>query len=381
MKTMSAGLKAHFASETTTITTCIAMVLNWRDIPVTSISQANPAVVTTTYDHALVDGQFIAFTDVVGMTEVNEDAHTQPWKFYVVTVLTDTTFELNGIDSTGFTAYTSGGIIHEILAFTDLNEDLTLDGIDYSATSSFSNSSIQSEGSMAVDNLELEGVISNLANDISAENIIAGRFDMAELRMFQVNYEDLSMGRVWLRRGWVGGVKVEDNKYIFEFRGMMDMLQQQTLELYTPDCRFDLGDSRCKFLMTGNTASPVTPATGTGSITSITDNRVFHDTTRTEGDNFFQFGELIFTSGSNTGLSKEVKVYTFVSSEIEVIIAFPFNIEVGDEYIIKTGCDKTFLACKNKFNNVLNFGGFPYLPGEDRLLEVTVPKQPSINPT
>lgn len=378
MKTISAALKAHYAQETTTITTCIAMILNWRDIPITSVTQANPAVVTTSYDHALVTGQFIAISDVVGMVELNEDPHTQPWSFFKVTKLTDTTFELDGVDSTAYTAYASAGVIHEVLAFTDLNEGVDLDGITYGYKSSFSGSNIESEGNMAVDNLELEGIISNLANDISEENILAGRFDLAELRLFQVNYEDVSMGRVWLRRGWVGGLAVEDNKYTAEFRGMMDMLQQQTLEIYSPDCRFDLGDGRCMFDLTGNTATPVTAATVTGSVTSLTNNRVFQDTTRTEGDNYFQFGEVIFTKGSNTGLSREVKEYTFISSELEVIIAFPFNIEVGDEYIVIAGCDKTFLSCKDKFNNLINFGGFPYVPGEDKLLEITIPQTPRV---
>ena len=29
------------------------------------------------------------------------------------------------------------------------------------------------------------------------------------------------------------------------------------------------------------------------------------------------------------------------------------------------GCDKTFATCKAKFDNALNFRGFPHLPGND----------------
>jgi len=71
-------------------------------IDVTGITQADPAVVTTDGAHGLEAGDRVQLEDVVGMTEVNDNT-------YVVASPTSTTFELAGVDSTGFTAYTSGG--------------------------------------------------------------------------------------------------------------------------------------------------------------------------------------------------------------------------------------------------------------------------------
>ena len=68
---------------------------------ITGITQANPAVVTATA-HGFVTGNLISINSVVGMTEVNGRSFT-------ITVLDADTFELNGEDSTGHTAYTSGG--------------------------------------------------------------------------------------------------------------------------------------------------------------------------------------------------------------------------------------------------------------------------------
>jgi hypothetical protein len=70
---------------------------------ITGISQANPAVVTATA-HGLVNGQQIVISGVVGMTQVNTCVHT-------VANVTANTFELSGVNSTGYTAYTSGGTI------------------------------------------------------------------------------------------------------------------------------------------------------------------------------------------------------------------------------------------------------------------------------
>lgn len=69
---------------------------------VTGITQANPAVVTTSAAHGFSTGNTIGMAGVVGMTEVNG-------RNFVITELTLTTFELNGEDSTAHTAYTSDG--------------------------------------------------------------------------------------------------------------------------------------------------------------------------------------------------------------------------------------------------------------------------------
>lgn len=70
---------------------------------ITGITQANPAVVTAVA-HPFADGQLVYIVDVGGMTEVNDLAFT------VANSTTDT-FELQGIDSTGYTAYTTGGYV------------------------------------------------------------------------------------------------------------------------------------------------------------------------------------------------------------------------------------------------------------------------------
>lgn len=71
-------------------------------IDITGITAANPAVVTAAA-HGFLTGDHVHIYDVVGMTEVNRD---EP---YHVTKVLDTTFQLTGINSTNWTAYTSGG--------------------------------------------------------------------------------------------------------------------------------------------------------------------------------------------------------------------------------------------------------------------------------
>ena len=76
---------------------------------ISAISQANPAVVTTTTEHGFTSGNAVTITDVKGMTEVNGNE-------YFMNILSTTTFALyqnsglsTSINSTGFTLYITGG--------------------------------------------------------------------------------------------------------------------------------------------------------------------------------------------------------------------------------------------------------------------------------
>ena len=85
------------------------------DKTISGITQANPAVVTAT-SHGYSNGDEVLITGVVGMTEVNS-------KRFLVSNKTTNTFELqdkDGVDinSTAFTAYSSGGVANKVFELT-----------------------------------------------------------------------------------------------------------------------------------------------------------------------------------------------------------------------------------------------------------------------
>ncbi len=73
-----------------------------RKIAISAITQSAEAVVTTSVQHGFTNGEQVSFSGISGMVELND---TQAF----ITVISSTTFSLNGVDSTGFTAYTTGG--------------------------------------------------------------------------------------------------------------------------------------------------------------------------------------------------------------------------------------------------------------------------------
>jgi hypothetical protein len=72
-------------------------------LQITDITQANPGVVTTDLLHQFQTGQVIYITGVEGMTLVNNS-------YFTITVIDEYRFSL-GINTTGYSAYTGGGVV------------------------------------------------------------------------------------------------------------------------------------------------------------------------------------------------------------------------------------------------------------------------------
>lgn len=76
---------------------------------ITAISNATEAVITTAGAHGRANGESIVISGVVGMTLEG---------VFTITVLTPTSFRLNGTDSTALGAYVSGGVVRTTSAIT-----------------------------------------------------------------------------------------------------------------------------------------------------------------------------------------------------------------------------------------------------------------------
>lgn len=88
---------------------------------ITGATQANPCVITATA-HPFVNGDLVKISGVVGMTQLNGNVYT-------VAGAATNTFQLSGINSTGYTAYSSGGTAKLVrTVYVDPLSDAILDG-------------------------------------------------------------------------------------------------------------------------------------------------------------------------------------------------------------------------------------------------------------
>jgi uncharacterized phage protein (TIGR02218 family) len=106
--------------------------------------------------------------------------------------------------------------------------------------------------------------------------------------------------------------------------------------------------------------------TYSGTVTSVNPAGEF-TTNLTQADGFFDYGLVTFSTGLNAaGLAYEIKDYS--SKEFTLFLPPAFPVAVGDKFKAVAGCDGNFSTCKNRFNNVVNFRGEPYVPGTDYLM-------------
>jgi len=243
-----------------------------------------------------------------------------------------------------------------VFGFTDHDQDVTFSGVTYLAATGHNPSSIKTTSQLSVDNLEVQSMLSS--STITEPDIHAGLWDFAEVLIQLVNYEDLTMGSMILRQGWLGNIKTGRYNFIAELRGMMQPLQQTIGRVYTPSCDAALGDARCGVILANFTVS--------GNVTAVSSSRVFTDSARAEADGYFEGGLVTWTGGANDGYRMEVK--TFANGVVTMQQPMPNTIVVGDTYNMSAGCDKLRATCIAKFNNIVNFRGFPDLPGRDAMI-------------
>lgn len=134
-----------------------------------------------------------------------------------------------------------------VQTFTEHDQPIFIDLADgdglltYAASSGYSRTAISSSATFAVDNMDVEGFLDPSA--FTVEDIEAGRYDFAEVRIFMVNWADPSMGIIRFRRGYLGDISENEAGFVAELRGLLERYNSiEVAGLYAPTCRADLGD-------------------------------------------------------------------------------------------------------------------------------------------
>ncbi|MEL7150251.1 MAG: DUF2163 domain-containing protein [Pseudomonadota bacterium] len=258
-----------------------------------------------------------------------------------------------------------------VLGFTDHDRALQFDGIEFAASSGLTARSLEQTTGLAVDNTEAIGALSHAS--IREEDVRAGLFDGAHVRSWLVNWGDVEQ-RQLVFRGSLGEVERQGTQFRAELRGLAEAINQPQGKVYQRPCAAVLGDDACRF----DTAAPgysieVTVA----DVPSATELLVPSQSGVAE--DWFLRGRLTVLSGSSAGQVGLVKRdrETHAGRLIELWEVFPGGVQTGDDVRIEAGCDKRVVTCRGKFDNLLNFRGFPSIPGEDWL--VSYPVQDGVN--
>lgn len=248
-----------------------------------------------------------------------------------------------------------------VLGFTDHDTALSFDGVSYLPNTGMTPGMIQRSSDLAVDNTEIVGALADDA--ISEEDLRIGRYDGAEVTSWLVNWRDVEQRMVRFR-GTFGEVQFAGGEFRVELRGLTEPLNYQKGRVYQASCFAHLGDKHCKVDLTDPAISTVTNIVGIGR-----EGRYLVPVLESFSSGFFNFGTAEILSGPAAGLISTIRQDNGVdgSRTIDLMIDFMLTPQVGDLVRLTAGCDKSGQTCREKFDNFLNFRGFPHIPGADWL--------------
>jgi uncharacterized phage protein (TIGR02218 family) len=200
----------------------------------------------------------------------------------------------------------------------------------------------------------LQGWVS--ATGITEQQIRAGLFDYATVKIYRVNYMDLSQGHEVMASGTAGETRFSANGWRTEFRSLTQQLKQPISNLYSLTCRAQYGDARCgkAFVWVSGTVT---------SVDGTEPDRIFTDTALTQPDDHFNLGVVEWLTGDNAGAQMEVDSHASDVLTLSLPLAYP--VSVGDTFRVRQDCDKTFAMCRDTHANAVNFRGEHLIPVAD----------------
>ena len=240
----------------------------------------------------------------------------------------------------------------------------------YLPRSGFTPSNVDTKIGLSVDNHDIVGFFDNAA--FTESDLRTKAYDNAQVEHFFLNYENPTDGRIWISTGILGKTTVVEGRFTIEFRSLTQLLDIPLGQYYGPYCRHKLG---------GPDPDPITGRPGCGvDLTTFkrlslvqtvtTQRRIFTDINRTEVNDWWAGGEILFQTGALNNVVRLIK-RSFATGIIELVEPTPVDIPIGQLYIASPGCNHLFRAesdpdggpytghCLTKFANGPNFGGEP----------------------
>lgn len=187
--------------------------------------------------------------------------------------------------------------------------------------------------------------------------IANGGLDGASLELSRLFFTDpLSpVGSMWVFSGRVSDSSVTRFEAILQINSDIELLNiQMPRNLYQPSCVHSVYNSGCTAVK-----NYVNSTVNNGS-TARTINA-----TLAQANGWFNEGIIEFTSGSNNGVTRTIKSHA--TNVLTLALALPNTPQVGDTFRLLAGCGRNMTTCKDKFNNLANYRGYPFIPSQDSI--------------
>lgn len=252
-----------------------------------------------------------------------------------------------------------------VLGMTTLDRDVAYEGVVYRTRSGIDTSVISTDVGLSVDNAEAFTLASE--QGLEPEEVNAGSLDDARWTLMLVNYRDLNAGHIILDAGDVGRVTTENADAVtVELISFAMRLRQKIGTLDSRTCRAEFGAPAEGQRGCGVDAESLWVA-GTVTGVSVDEPRRLFSASALPTLPDITPGRVQWLTGRNAARVRmyQVEDYLSDSDTIALMEQTPYPIAVGDTFKVRQDCDKLWTTCKNRYGNLLNFKGEPYIPSGD----------------
>jgi uncharacterized phage protein (TIGR02218 family) len=241
-----------------------------------------------------------------------------------------------------------------VLGFTDHDEALVLDGVTFAPGLGLDTAATEAVLGLAPGSTAVEGVLASAA--VTAEDVALGRWDGAAVERWLVDWTAPHL-RHCAFRGTLGAIEREGAVFRAEVLGPAAALGRPLGRVFQSRCDARLGDGRCglDLAAAGHVAEAVVAEAAARAV------RVEGLDGRSAG--WASLGTLTWRDGRLAGLSAVVEAHRVEGGAHWLDLARPGA--PGDRLQVTAGCDGALETCRAKFSNLMNFRGFPHIPGED----------------
>ena len=248
-----------------------------------------------------------------------------------------------------------------VMGFTDHDRDLNFNGVIFRANAGLSATQIESCVGFAPGTGEAAGALSD--ESLTEADLLNGIYDGASVETWLVDWTDVA-DRALLNIATIGEVRRGEKAFSAELRSSAHLFDQQQGRAFQRNCSAELGDARCGF----DVMAPSFHATGV--VAAFAGGVIDIDLSQNFDSGFFAGGQLTFTGGANEDARFTIKSHRQddLTANVALWTSPGGAIVAGDAVLMTAGCDKSPTSCRLKFDNIINFRGFPHMPGNDRVI-------------
>ncbi len=256
-----------------------------------------------------------------------------------------------------------------VLGFTDHDVAFDIDGVTYESQPGIDASAVEVSTGPRPDTQDIEGsleiggsVIS--LDSITREDLLGGLYQDARIDVVAINWASLPPtfteedGIIWFKTWVMGGLEEDGLKFKAELLDLLAYLNIPFGKTTSQTCRARLGDGDC--------AVNLAPFTVAGTVSEVVDEYSIVSSALGKPDGYFDDGKIMFSTGNMQ--TQELIVAGQRGDNLVFVTPSPLVLTAGDVFTIVVGCDKSVSTCAYKFDNIANFRGEPYLPGQDRFV-------------